>query len=200
MINPLYDPFPETVRIAGVDYPVLTDFREWIRFSDLLHDKTIEHMEKLKLLLMWFSDEAPPLLDIEAVEALFSFYEASQLEPDPPEEDEEDEEGIDEDAAMKPPIFDWKIDSRFIIGDFRRYYGIDLVGIDYMHWWYFRCLFSALPDDSMCQKRMAYRSVNIGSIKDARERNRIAMIQRSIAIPYECNEDKIAEAFGGLMI
>lgn len=199
MINPIYEAFPESVRIAGIDYSVITDFREWLRFSDMLHDKTIEQNEKLKLLLMWFSDETPKVLDIEAVEALFSFYEAAQLEPDPLEEDEEIADEEDE-ISMKPPIFDWRIDSRFIIGDFRRYYGIDLINIKYLHWWHFRCLFSALPDESMCQKRMAYRSVNIGSIKDAKERNRIARIQRSIAIPYECNEDVIAEAFGGLMI
>lgn len=198
-MNPIYESFPESVRIAGIDYPVITDFREWLKFSDMIHDKSIQQKEKLKLLLMWFSDETPQVLDIEAVEALFSFYEAVQLEPDSIEEEEDETVGEDEEV-LKPPIFDWRIDARFIIGDFRRYYGIDLINIEYLHWWHFRCLFSALPDDSMCQKRMAYRSVNIGSIKDARERNRIARIQRSIAIPYECNEDIIADAFGGLMI
>lgn len=191
MLNPLYEKFPDSVRISGRKYRIITDFREWIRFADMICDKSLYPEEKLILLSAWFIDK-PEVLTDEAVEALVSFYKAGQLEPDVPEDDEEPEE---ETVINTPPVFDWKIDARYIIGDFLRYYRIDLLTAK-MHWWHFRSLLAALPDDSQCKKRMAYRSVNIGDIKDSKERNRIARIQKSIAIPFELDDEDIGAVFG----
>lgn len=195
MINALYEPFPEHITVEGESYPILTDFREWLRFADLMRDQNINKSDKVYMLVNWF--ESPPKkITAEAVNALFDFYYARDLEPDA---EEDEEEGEAEEIVIRPPVFDWRIDSRYILGDFRHYYGIDLIGIEYLHWWKFRCLFTALSDDSQCQKRMAYRGIELGSIKNDKERARIARIQRSIAIPYECEDDMIGAAFGGLI-
>ena len=196
MINALYEPFPKCITVDGQEYQLFTDFREWIRFADMIRDTEINKRDKVRMLALWFI-EVPRKMTAEMVDALFDFYYARDLEPDA--DDDEDEEEAIEDTVVKPPVFDWRIDSRYILGDFRHYYGIDLISVEYLHWWEFRCLFAALPDDSQCQKRMAYRSIDLGSIKNDQERNRIARIQRSIAIPYECEDDMIAAAFGGLI-
>lgn len=197
MINPLYEPFPETVKADGHDYPIITDFREWFRFAEMIADKELSSEEKLMLLAGWLY-EPPELITKELTEAVLSFYKAAQLEPDPPaSDDDEDEE--EQEVSVRPPVFDWKIDAKYIIGDFRRYYGIDLFSVGYMHWWEFRCLFAALPDDSQCQKRMAYRSIDLSTIKDPKEQARIARIQRSIAIPFEYDDDMIGAALGGMI-
>ena len=52
-------------------------------------------------------------------------------------------------------------------------------------------LLSALPDDSMAMKRIAYRSANLNDIKTPDERRRVARIQRRIAIPYKMDDDMI---------
>ena len=52
-----------------------------------------------------------------------------------------------------------------------------------MHWWEFRALFLALPDDSETKKRIGYRSMKLNDIKDKEERRRIRKIQRDIMIP-----------------
>lgn len=196
MINALYEPFPESITVDGQGYQLLTDFREWIRFADMIHDTEINEYDKVRMLTLWFKN-APSRMTAEMVNALFDFYYASDLEPDT--DYEKDDDDTAEDAVIKPSVFDWRIDSRYIIGDFRHYYDMNLLSIEYLHWWEFRCLFAALPDDSQCQKRMAYRSIDLGSIKNDQERNRIARIQRSIAIPYENEDDMIAAAFGGLI-
>lgn len=196
MINLLYEPLPDTVTADGIEYTVLTDYREWLRFTDLIRDKSIDDRVRLSLLAQWL-DPLPELITADIVSALFDFYKAAALDPDPPEVEDDDAEP--EDNAAKPPVFDWCIDAKYIIGDFRRYYGIDLLSVEYLHWWHFKALFAALPDDSVCQKRIAYRSVNLGTIKDDKERARIARIQRSIAIPYECEDDMIAAAFGNFL-
>lgn len=197
MINALYEPFPEHISVEGEEYPILTDFRDWLRFADLMRDPDVSKRDKVYLLSDWF-ETRPKKINGKTVNALFDFYYARELEPDADDDDDEAADNVN-DTVIKPPVLDWRIDSRFILGDFRRYYGIDLISIEYLHWWEFRCLFAALPDDSQCQKRMAYRGVNLGSIKDDKERARIARIQRSIAIPYECEDDMIGAAFGGFI-
>lgn len=189
MINALYEPFPETVTVNGIEYPIVTDFREWIKFADMLDDKEISSEEKIFLLAEWLLNP-PERITNELIKAVFSFYKAENLNFNRDYDDEISEEQI------SPPVFNWKIDAKYIIGDFWRYYGIDLLSEEYMHWWKFRCLFSALPDDSQCQKRIAYRSTDISQIKNESERCRIMRIKQAISIPFEYDEDMIGATFG----
>ncbi len=195
MINALYEPFPEEIEADGITYPIVTDFREWFRFADMLADQELTKDEKLYLMTEWLL-EAPEKITPELVNAVFGFYRADGLKPDPPE-DNEDEESEEQEQLKRPPVFDWKYDAAFIIGDFRRYYGIDLLSAEYMHWWEFRCLFAALPDDSQCRIRIDYRSKDLSQIKNESERKRIARIQRQIALPFEMDEDDMAAIFEG---
>lgn len=192
MINALYEPFPEEIEVDGIAYSIVTDFREWFRFADMLADEELEKEEKLYLMTQWLS-EAPEEITSELVNAVFRFYRANALKPDSFESDDEEET----EQPKRPPVFDWKYDAAFIIGDFRRYYGIDLLSVEYMHWWEFRCLFDALPDNSQCQKRIGYRSADLSQIKNEAERKRIARIQQQIALPFEMDEDDIAAIFEG---
>ena len=195
MINALYEPFPEEIEVDGIAYPIVTDFREWFRFADMLADEELEKEEKLYLMTQWLP-EAPEEITSELVNAVFGFYRADGLKPDIPEfgEDEESEEN---DQLKRPPVFDWKYDAAFILGDFRRFYGIDLLSVEYMHWWEFRCLFNALPDNSQCRIRIDCRSKDLSQIRNEAERKRIATIQRQIALPFEMDEDDMAAIFEG---
>lgn len=195
MINALYEPFPEEIRADGVSYPIETDFREWFRFGDMLADQELTKEEKLYLMTEWLY-ETPEEITSELVNAVFGFYRADGLKPDLPEFDE-DEEPEENDQPKHPPVFDWKYDAAFILGDFRRYYGIDLLSIEYMHWWEFRCLFNALPDNSQCRIRIDCRSKDLSQIRNESERKRIAAIQRQIALPFEMDEDDMAAIFEG---
>lgn len=189
MMNLLYEPLPESITADGEEYPIVTDFREWFRFADMIHDSDLHSEEKL-LLMAEYLTEPPELITSELVRAVFDFYGAKALAPDPPDYDGEDE------AEQSPqrPVFDWKYDAKYLLADFRRYYGIDLLTAE-MHWWEFRSLFAALPDDSLCQKRIAYRSADLSQIKDSKRRAEIARIQQLIALPYEMTDDEISAVF-----
>ena len=91
----------------------------------------------------------------------------------------------------KPPTLDFCIDAGYILGDFRRCYGIDLRTADYLHWWEFLALLRALPDDSCTMRRVGYRSVDLNEITDKRQRAQIAKIQRQIALPFEFDDEMI---------
>lgn len=186
MINVFYEPFPETITIGEQEFPIVTDFREWFRFADMVASRELTEQEKVFCMLQWVLAENVSVNYQELIEALFSFYRADDLELHPFQPESEN----GQEAIKKPPLFDWRIDGKYIMGDFRRYYGLDLVHLDYLHWWEFRCLFSALPDESICSRRIAYRGANLAKICDKSERQRIAKIQREIAIPYLTEEEE----------
>lgn len=194
MINPLYEEFPESIEADDRSYGIVTDFREWIRFSDMLGDKDLTDEEKLYLLTNWLT-EAPRSITSNLVDAVFTFFRADALNPDPVQDDEDDEPE-EEPQPKLPPVFDWKYDAKFLIGDFRRYYNIDLLTAE-MHWWEFRCLFAALPDDSQCRTRIGIRSADLSKIKDRDRRNQLAVMQRLIALPFEMDDGDVAAIFEG---
>ena len=188
MKNILYEPFPETVSAGGQEYRIYTDFREWLRFADMLKDDALNSAEKAQACSMWLDPE-PAYITAELMQALLSFYRADDLQYRPETDGEPPEE-----TPRRPPLFDWPIDARYVLGDFLHFYRIDLHGIKYLHWWHFLSLFTALPDDSACMKRIAYRGADLSKIKNKDERQRIAGIQRQIALPFEFDDEMIGAA------
>ena len=63
-MNILFEEFPETVRVNGKSFLIETDFREWIRFIQLVDDDEVPWKIKCQLLLQWYVDGIPD--DIEA--------------------------------------------------------------------------------------------------------------------------------------
>lgn len=184
MMNPFLEPFPKSVRIDGTEYPIVTDFREWIRFSAMLKDADLTENEKIVLIMNYVKNVKS--VSTQLIDSVFAFYRADGLEL---KKEKRGRENQNHDIK-KPPLFDWCMDAPFVMGDFRRYYQIDLLRIQYLHWWEFRCLFQALPDDSNCMKRISYRGADLSKIKNKDERKRIAKIQREIAIPYLTEEEE----------
>lgn len=187
MMNPFLEPFPKSIRIDGREYPIVTNFREWIRFSAMLKDANLTENEKIVLMMNYVKNVKS--VSTQLIDSVFAFYRADDLElrKSPIQNGGET---YPHTHLKKSPLFDWGIDAKFVLGDFRRFYQMDLIHIDYLHWWEFRCLFDALPDDSNCQKRIAYRATDLSKIKDKSERKRIAKIQREIAIPYLTEEEE----------
>ena len=187
MINILYEPFPDSITAGGKSYPILTDFREWLRFADMIADRNLTSGEKALQCSLWL-EMSPARITAEIISGLLDFLRAGELNPEPQASEEADEE---EPELPKPPVFDFCIDAKYIIGDFRHFYGIDLLHIKYLHWWEFLSLLRALPDESMTMRRIGYRSTDLNEIQDKRQRARIAKIQRQIALPFEFDDEMI---------
>lgn len=194
MINALYEPFPESIKVDGIEYPIITDFREWFRFADMAEDGELSKRDKLLLMVQWLLKPPESITD-ELIFAILDFYKARALEKDLPEYSDADG---DDTPQPSLPVLNWKIDAPYIIGDFLRYYGIDLLTAE-MHWWRFRLLFSALPAESQIMTRIGYRSVDLGQIKSESERKRIMKMKQLYALPFELDEDDIAAVLGGGM-
>ena len=188
-MNPLYDPLPSfLVDGSGAEYKIVTDFREWIRFIELVKDESVPSEDKFYLFCEWYS-EGRPGNDKEALSLLCDFLTMKMDEPEretvgdieiaPMPEVQADEEEKPEEKK----VFSFSFDAPYIIAAFQECYGIDLIHIDYMHWWQFRYLLDGLNEKTEFMKRLAYRSIDASKIKDKKERNRIIQIQRKIALP-----------------
>lgn len=138
MINLLFDPLPECVQVDGVDYPVATDFRDWIAFADLILDPGISQQNKVAAAMQWYPDARPPDAT-KALHALKWFFTAEPLLT------ERQQRRMD--GKPTRPVLSYSQDAAYILGAFRQCYGMDLIRIDYLHYWEFRSLMQALPED-----------------------------------------------------
>ena len=175
MINVLYEKFPESIVIENTGYPVVTDFRDWIAFFDMINDPGLLPKDVVKASLSWYRDKIPPDI-IAAYNGLISFAQADDIHY------KHNNKNSSENTCKKQ-IVSYLYDSPYILGAFRQVYGINLRETEYMHWYEFCALFDALPEDTPIKKRMSYRAVNTAGIKDRAEQKRIRKIQREIAFP-----------------
>ena len=173
MINLLYEQYPTELIIDNVSYPIYTDFKDWIAFFDMINDDILEPKDKVIASLKWFKGEIPNNLE-KAYNGLISFASAEELYSKPTQNNRK---------SSTKQILSYLHDSSYVLGAFLQTYGINLRNVEYMHWYEFRALLDALPEDTPLKKRMGYRAINVSSIKDKAERKRIKDIQRSIALP-----------------
>ena len=191
--NMFYEPLPVAVELSGREYEIITDFREWIRFIDMINDKEIPPNLKVMFTLSMFPGGLS-LSEVELQDLLksFSLFLACKTEDDDTAADSDD----DNPPPRKPQILSYSVDAPYIIAGFMQDYGIDLLAVDYMHWWKFRALLDGLRDDTEIKRRMYYRSIDTSKIKNKEERKRIRRIQAEIRLPQEVmSDEEIANAF-----
>lgn len=172
-MNLIYDTYPDTVLLHGVKREIVTDFKDWLRFVDMLKDTELSDQLKLESMLQFYFDDLPLSDRPNAHKPLVDFFSMKDAN--------EETEAADAPRTSKP-LYDFCIDARYIMTGFWQDYRIDLTETD-MHWWKFRILLDGLSEKTEFKQRVMYRNTNAGEIKDASERSRILKIQRSIALP-----------------
>lgn len=199
MINLLIGDLPKSVIVKGIEYDIYTDFRDYIELQQLLKKGTNEQIADYIIGL--FIDDLPfnkainqeevNDLFVEALNQIVNFFRMGECQ----EEKREETEG----QKRKRPSFSFDDDMAYVIGAFREAYSIDLVHIDYLHWWEFNALMDSVPETTELKKRIHYRSIDTDKIKDNNEKKRIKAIQKKIAIKGErkavLSDEEIGEAF-----
>lgn len=144
----LYTLPPESITVNGVDYPVDTDFRVWVKFQGvLLADGTND--EKAVKVCELMAEMGLPKTK-EALDAMLSFYSGASTE---------NQTG----SGGNVKAYDFEKDSEYIFSAFLDSYGIDLT-TERLHWWRFKALFKSLPEDCQMCKIMMYRTVDIKKV------------------------------------
>lgn len=186
MMNLFYEPLPDSIPVGGSDFKILTDFRDWLKFGDLLKDDALEDAEKLDFMRNWCA-EIPPVMTAELFTGLRDFYTMAALHTGRPEPEQ--------DGLQKPPTFDWCLDAQYIIADFMRFYSMDLFAAEYLHWWKFFSLMKALPDESQLYRRISIRSRDLSEITDPKQKRAVMEAQMRVAIPFEMDDNAIGAVF-----
>lgn len=174
-MNPLYEPFPSTVTVKGKRYGIITDFKEWVKFADMVQDETLEAKNKFVYAMQYYID-LPQDTTEEVINALIDFFIMKEVYPDRVSEDTQGAPYV-----HRKPLFDFGYDAGCIIAGFQQAYGMDLTAVN-MHWWHFRILLDSLPENTEFKQRIYYRGINVGEIRDVKEKQRILKLQRQIAL------------------
>lgn len=157
--------------IEGV--PISPDYRNMIRFDQILQHPEMPEGEKLYLGLCQLWPEIPQ--DTEwAVHKLLWFYSCGRLT---------DEKGKPDKAQQEfPRAYDFEKDAELIYAGFYAAYGIRLTTIRFLHWWEYIALLSGLPDTTQMGRIMYYRTVDIAQVKDKHQREFLAAQQKRWAL------------------
>lgn len=183
MDNVIIRGYPDSVMIDETEYKIDTDFRTWIGINEAILDINMDSEVRLYLILSVF-EKSPPM-EVNLMRSISYFLSGNSTITG--------KKGTHQKSRY---VFSFTYDADYIIGAFQECYGIDLINIEYLHWWHFLALLNALNSQCELKQRIYYRGVKLSEIKDRKERNRIRKIQQAIALPsVELSEEAIASAF-----
>lgn len=187
-MNLFYEDYPTVVSVHGEEIPIITDFREYVRLMDMLNNSELCSRDKIYFLQQYFK-KIPDDFNA-AIESLIEFVLMEDLKTS------EKESEYGNNNMPKKEVYSFEIDYPFIFSAFLSEYGINIRTIPYMHWWEFRLLFDGLSEKTEIKQRIMYRSINLNSIKNKEERERIRRIQDAIRLPESGVSDyEIGDAF-----
>ncbi len=181
-MNLLLDPLPDSVVVGGLEYPIRTDFRDWMLFEQLILAKDSGDDPRFQM-LEWYECEPPPTLDA-ALLALLDFYKANRREAKEPQQK----------STLKKPTpraYDFDVDAGLIYAAFWQAYHIDLTQAD-MHWWKFCALMDALPHDTEFVRAMGYRVADTTGMSK-QEKKHMEKMKKLYAIGGEARKMTLEE-------
>lgn len=158
----LYQKPPDTIMVDGVEHPVDTDFRAWVRFQGVLLSDSAD-CEKAEKLCHMMDEMGLPVSE-NTLKSMLQFYRGASTE---------NSTGGGENVLA----YDFERDSEYIFSAFLDSYGIDLT-TEKLHWWRFKALFKSLPEDCQMCKIIGYRTVDISKVPKEQRRFYKEMKQR----------------------
>lgn len=161
-MNIITDALCDSVEFKGEIYPVKTDFKVWLKFHQIVTDKSKNSAEKSTSCILCCFDSKrckrlPDTLE-DTMEVLFKFFAAASS----------NKNGKKRKKCKK--VFDFTEDSEYIYSSFFQEYGIDLAKTN-MHWYSFLALLNGLSENTRLGKIIAWRSVDLSKIEDPKRRD-----------------------------
>ena len=153
------------------------DFRHMVRLSAAYSHGEVEADPEAfarQLCQQFYTGIHIPRVFVELWQGVIDFYLAGEQAAEP--------------AAAKPasrpdtgPAFDYRCDAPYIVAAFQQAYGIDLT-TEKLHWFRFRALFAALPEDTLMAKIMGWRSADLNDYEGSM-REHYAALKERFALP-----------------
>lgn len=163
----LLDGLPE--EYEGI--PISADFRNMIQVDLILHDPAINETEKTIAALYQLYPDLPGDIH-KAVEGLVWFYTRG------------DAVGDGKDSGTKKATkkaFDFEQDANLIYAAFYATYGISLTTVDFLHWWEFMALLEGLPETTLLQRVIYWRTVDVNGLPK-HEKKHVLKMRKTFAL------------------
>lgn len=182
-----------SVDVGGLSYEIDADFRTMIEVENLIMGKEITEVQRMfakeimsfnpdmsledacvnaryyEALNLFYKANIPKNLEA-AIEGLIWFYGCGKKDDRVKKE------------SSKKPLYSYKCDFDYINAGFLQDYKLDLFEIDFLHWWKFVSLFSALKDDCKIREIMGYRGADLKGM-DKEKRKFVREMQKLYALP-----------------
>ena len=139
--------------------PISADFRNMIQVEIILRDPDLSASEKTFLALTQLYPEIPD--DIEKALAGLQWFFARGKQGE--------SSGNRQRTASKG--FDFEQDASYIYAAFVEVYSIRLAYVDFLHWWEFMVLFESLPENTLIQRIIYWRTVEIGKLPKTEQKH-----------------------------
>lgn len=165
-----------------------TDFRESIKFELLMQDSSINDKDKIEIALNLYYYELIPNIK-SAIKDIIWFYRGGKEE----KKTSQKEEMV---KKREKQIYSYEFDADYIYSAFLQQYKIDLNSIKYLHWWKFKALLEGLDENTRFVKIMGYRAIDLGQIKDKKEKKHYKKLQDLYALPDMRTEEEKEADFG----
>ena len=169
-MNILIDYLPTKFEIDGKEYEINYDFRTSILFCLLMNDPELTEEEKISQGLRLYYPIIPSNIE-EAYKKILFFYSRGKEE-----NNKKVKQGKRIFKRNTKKAYDFEADSDLIFSAFMTQYNINL-NRENLHWWEFMALFNSLKDDTEIVKIMNYRTIDVNSIEDKKERKMYKQLQ-----------------------
>lgn len=123
----LYETLPNTIEVNGRVFPIYTDFKIWLKFSEVASKQF--YTSEISFIFEIPNDVY--LIGEDEIDAIFNFYYCKPKYPI------STGEGV--------TAYSFKDDAQYIYASFMKTYGINLLEAK-MHWWEFMALFRGLTN------------------------------------------------------
>ncbi len=153
------------------------DFRHMVRLSAAYSHGEVEADPEAfarQLCQQFYTGIYIPRVFVELWQGVIDFYLAGEQAAEPTANT----------AASRPdtgPAFDYRCDAPYIVAAFQQAYGIDLTTAK-LHWFRFRALFAALPEDTLMAKIMSWRTMDLDDYEGSM-REHYAALKERFALP-----------------
>ena len=174
----LLDGLPE--EYEGI--PICADFRNMIQVDRILCDPEYSNTEKTLAALYQLYPTIPD--DVEkAINGLVWFYTRGKGEI---------ESGISARRTTNR-AFDFEEDANMIYAAFYATYGLSLTTVEFLHWWEFMALFEGLPETTLIQRVIYWRTADLSELpkyerKHVEKMRRLFALKRPASKPMSVDE------------
>lgn len=185
----LYQKINDDVEIAGEKYPLNASFDVILKLIDLLKEKRLSDINKLKLSIMLLFGRESELSKLsieaqsEAIRQVFDTYLSSSKSDKPVKRDLQGNIMPELEEENKV-LYSINYDAEYIYASFMQAYGLDLLEQQgKLHWFKFKALLSGLPEDTKFEQVMSIRSWKKPSNSKNAHETQMKKLQEIYALP-----------------